>query len=825
MARPRHEQPTPAELELLKLLWDRDGPATVREVLEAANREAGSSRAYTSVMSLLNVMADKGLVTRTPRGRAFAYEPAAPRSETLRGLLGETLDRAFDGSAALLIAHLLEGASPNRAELDAIRVLIDTYRARVPSSKPEDRRSKGGVGVTIFETLAPGGLAGRLVTLALFHGLWIGLLASAVAALALAWLPIRARRAREAALLLALVVSVVGPIVAVSLAHSMAGSSVIAAEVGATRTIRVAVGGPDSGLRADLTPNRPTSAVPIDIRPDIKPLAALANALSATARLLERLQPILLVLWFAVTGLMLMRLLVGIVAVGRIRRASRDVDEDVQARSNQLAGKLKLRSRPAVRVHPGLAEPCLIGPIRPTVLLPAVWLAAEGSDPDRLDAILAHELAHAKRLDLPLNLFQRVVEAIYWFHPAVRWTSRTLRQRRESAADALAAHAIGDPLALASALESVARSWLAVEPSQPALALPIGGEPASLRSRIQEILGMMPARPRSRSRFLPLAAFPVAALLAILAGSLGLAEEPPAASRSETRVAAEFADESETTTGRSRGGQDAGSDPAKVAELYQAGRFVVARPPETTVRNRAVGDRSGREINYEVRFISIAPYAWRETLKDRLKLVGRSTEVSAWTIDRVGIDDLFTMIQADIWNNLVQAPRASALEGEHVELANTAVLRYVADLEKVAIGEKFLLRPILDDVERGTKLDFSGHLEAGFIRVDVDIESLELIAWETLTRRVESGSDEPEQTGEYQLPIMDAKRFRAQVEIPDGSSLLVSLGPKWRDRKIPELAKVANKYLEAIDLHLERHDTRDEFLVLVTPRPVVEQGE
>ena len=130
MARPRHEQPTPAELELLKILWQRDGPSSVREVLEEINRIAEPPRAYTTVMSLLNVMTDKGLLRRSPRGRAFVYEPASPREQTLGALLDETLRRVFDGSASLLVAHLLDQSSPTRDELDAIRTLIEAHQAR-----------------------------------------------------------------------------------------------------------------------------------------------------------------------------------------------------------------------------------------------------------------------------------------------------------------------------------------------------------------------------------------------------------------------------------------------------------------------------------------------------------------------------------------------------------------------------------------------------------------------------------------------------------------------------------------------------------------------
>ena len=130
MGRPRREQPTPAELEVLKILWGRDQPATVRDVLVSINQGQGSARAYTSVMSLMNVMTDKGLLERRPQGRAFVYVPAVPRDQTLRALLGETLERAYEGSASLLMAHLLDRSNPSTEELEQIRALLDTYQER-----------------------------------------------------------------------------------------------------------------------------------------------------------------------------------------------------------------------------------------------------------------------------------------------------------------------------------------------------------------------------------------------------------------------------------------------------------------------------------------------------------------------------------------------------------------------------------------------------------------------------------------------------------------------------------------------------------------------
>jgi predicted transcriptional regulator len=125
MPRPKEEQPTAGELEVLKVLWDR-GPATVREVMDVLNAER--PRAYTSVMSLLNVMTDKGLVVRQPQGRAFVYRPKAAREATLGQMVGDLLGRAFEGSTSQLVAHLLDQSKPTKSELDEIHRAIQEYQ-------------------------------------------------------------------------------------------------------------------------------------------------------------------------------------------------------------------------------------------------------------------------------------------------------------------------------------------------------------------------------------------------------------------------------------------------------------------------------------------------------------------------------------------------------------------------------------------------------------------------------------------------------------------------------------------------------------------------
>lgn len=122
MSRPKTEQPTPAELEILKVLWE-NGSLTVREVMNHLNQVR--ERSYTTIMTLMNMMAEKGYLVRHPEGRAFRYEPADPQKKTLSGLASDLVDRAFEGSASALVSHFLEQKKLSRSELDAIRELIE----------------------------------------------------------------------------------------------------------------------------------------------------------------------------------------------------------------------------------------------------------------------------------------------------------------------------------------------------------------------------------------------------------------------------------------------------------------------------------------------------------------------------------------------------------------------------------------------------------------------------------------------------------------------------------------------------------------------------
>jgi BlaI family transcriptional regulator, penicillinase repressor len=116
--------PTDAELEVLRVLWDR-GASTVREVFDVI--AAGKAVGYTTVLKQMQVMQHKGLLTRSERFRSHVYEPAVERSVTQRQLAASILERAFGGSARGLLQSALAGRKVKAAELAEIRQLLDEY--------------------------------------------------------------------------------------------------------------------------------------------------------------------------------------------------------------------------------------------------------------------------------------------------------------------------------------------------------------------------------------------------------------------------------------------------------------------------------------------------------------------------------------------------------------------------------------------------------------------------------------------------------------------------------------------------------------------------
>jgi predicted transcriptional regulator len=121
MTKPRSpKRPTGAELEILQVLW-REGPSTVRQVHEALDPGTG----YTTVLKLMQIMTEKGLLLRDTSDRTHVYEPAISEQQTKKGIVGDLLEKAFSGSAKDLILQALSAKRTSAEELAEIRKAIE----------------------------------------------------------------------------------------------------------------------------------------------------------------------------------------------------------------------------------------------------------------------------------------------------------------------------------------------------------------------------------------------------------------------------------------------------------------------------------------------------------------------------------------------------------------------------------------------------------------------------------------------------------------------------------------------------------------------------
>ena len=128
--------PTERELQALKVLWQL-GQATVREITAAIN-ERGDDLAYTTVLSLLQVMEQKGLVGHTATGKVYSYFAKADRDRTFQRLARGFLDRVFDGAVDEFVLHALETKRLSAEELRRLEELL----AEAKATRPPRRKRK-----------------------------------------------------------------------------------------------------------------------------------------------------------------------------------------------------------------------------------------------------------------------------------------------------------------------------------------------------------------------------------------------------------------------------------------------------------------------------------------------------------------------------------------------------------------------------------------------------------------------------------------------------------------------------------------------------------
>lgn len=117
-------KPSDMEMQVLSVLWD-SGPLTARDVLERLPDR--KDRAYTTVLSIMQVMEKKGLLTHSMEGRANVYKPAVTRKQVMKPFVRSLVQNVFGGSPARALQHLLEDETVDADQLAAIRELIDKH--------------------------------------------------------------------------------------------------------------------------------------------------------------------------------------------------------------------------------------------------------------------------------------------------------------------------------------------------------------------------------------------------------------------------------------------------------------------------------------------------------------------------------------------------------------------------------------------------------------------------------------------------------------------------------------------------------------------------
>ena len=189
--------------------------------------------------------------------------------------------------------------------------------------------------------------------------------------------------------------------------------------------------------------------------------------------------------------IMLLRLLVGLRSGHRLRRLSTPAESEALLETlARQADRLRLRVAPAIAYCERVVTPTVVGLFRPMILLP--FSMAGGMPLDQVEGLLAHELAHIRRGDHWVNLVQRLIEAVLFFHPAVWWVSRQIRIEREHCCDDLVLSGGGSAETYVMSLLKMAEPSLRTRASGLLVAESAAGDPrervSQLRARIERML-------------------------------------------------------------------------------------------------------------------------------------------------------------------------------------------------------------------------------------------------------------------------------------------------------------------------------------------------
>lgn len=359
--------------------------------------------------------------------------------------------------------------------------------------------------------LLPESMTQRLAGV-LLHFVWQGLAITVVLALIVSLGRVRRPASRYACSLVALLMMVACPVCTYFALETTANIPVKARSITSQPGVVAAIAkrdGTKSGELSFINPTtipvvtRPAATVSLapQVRPESRPAVTLAPP--ADPQYLpydlkhiiggrwQAVQPWLVTGWFFGVGLLSLRLLLGWAGVWRLRQQVEALPDAVTQRVHRLAAVMNA-GLPLVRLSQRLTEAIAVGFLRPMILLPVAWITE--LPPDMLDAVIAHELAHVRRGDLWINLLQRLIETLLFYHPAVWWLSRRMRIERELCCDEWVVRVTQNRLRYAETLEHIGR--LSLRGASVGLAVPMASPRAVLLHRIRHILNL---QPRDRS--------------------------------------------------------------------------------------------------------------------------------------------------------------------------------------------------------------------------------------------------------------------------------------------------------------------------------------
>ncbi|MEX0610975.1 MAG: M56 family metallopeptidase [Pirellulales bacterium] len=287
-------------------------------------------------------------------------------------------------------------------------------------------------------------------------------------------------------------------------------------------------------------------------------------------------------LWIVGTPTTFLLLAAGIIGTKRLRHASRPIDDGLITETlAKLSQSLRNTKRVTIAVCDRIAAPVLIGILRPIILLPPAALT--GWSPDEIEMVLLHELAHVRRWDNLINLLQRFIESLLFFHPAVWLTSTWVRREREACCDAVVVARTHRPHAYAELLVSLAATRSPLAGTTPLVGLAFSRHP--LAARIRRILELEddPMLISGKSFALMLATLLALATIAVLyLPTVGQAEE-------STTEITERTEKSPSSKGR---------------EEPQAARHAPIAQTQNNLKNLALAI-----LNYEATYRALPPHA------------------------------------------------------------------------------------------------------------------------------------------------------------------------------------------------------------------------